>query len=89
MELDLDTITIRKGVPLPGKRSVVKPDRTISDIIRSLKRGDSFVVPPAARCRVLAAANYLRRREMINFRLTSRKITEGGVPVIGFWRVEG
>lgn len=84
---DILNITIRKGVPLPGKVSK-NDERPLSEIIAGIKKGESFLVSPDLRTRVLNTANYLRRTNKINFKLVSRSIIEGGYPVAGVWRVE-
>lgn len=80
-------ITIRKGVPLPGKKKPKEP-RKLSEIIAGMKRGESFLITPALRTRVLQTAHYLKRAGTISFGLMSRSIVEGGIPAICVWRVE-
>lgn len=83
---ELINVAVAKGVPLPGGNEVV--GETTADIVKKLKKGQSFLVSPEMRSKVLMAANYLRRRGQIDFKLTSRAVIEGGIEGIRVWRVE-
>lgn len=83
---EIPNIRIRKGIPLPEKQ---KPEtRRVPEILAGLKKGESFLVAPEHRNRVLLAANYLRRKGSIPFRILSRTVVEGGVEAVCIWRVE-
>lgn len=78
-------IVVSKGIPLPsGKAEAVAP----SEVIKSLKRGESFAVAPDYRARVAVAVNYLKKTNQIDFAVVSRAVTEGGLEAARFWRVD-
>lgn len=87
--IEVPNITVRRGVPLPPRRQRHKPDaRKVSQVLAGLKKGESFLISPQHRARVLIAANYLRRKGAIPYRIMSRSVIEGGVKAVCIWRVE-
>lgn len=83
---EIPNITIRKGVKLPNERR--EETRSLSEILAGLKKGESFIIAREYRNRVLLAANYLRSKNSIPFRIMSRSVIEGGVEAVCIYRVE-